>query len=236
MFLRFRPIKSRLYVSLVSSTREAITVRLEHHAALGSVALKKPGALERAMVWQRLHDTVTRLGISGHTARALAEALENRIPRPIEAKGLLPEPFAITARAARAAPDGAPPAVLATTARKGSATGRQDISKIAAKLRPLIKRLKAQGRTNMVTMSPPIVAGLARELERILPTVLATTSRKHQPESIRLLEVDAKLASLLEELKQQGRANMATMSPAAVFMIAGQLENLLDELEGSPHG
>ena len=97
MFLRFRPIKSRLYVSLVSSTREAITVRLEHHAALGSVALKKPGALERAMVWQRLHDTVTRLGISGHTARALAEALENRIPRPIEAKGLLPEPFAITA-------------------------------------------------------------------------------------------------------------------------------------------
>ena len=88
----------------------------------------------------------------------------------------------------------------------------------------------------MATMSPPIVAGLARELERILPTVLATTSRKDQPESIRLLEVDAKLASLLEELKQQGRANMATMSPAAVFMIAGQIENLLDEWEGSPHG
>jgi hypothetical protein len=48
--------------------------------------------------------------------------------------------------------------------------------------------------------------------------------------TITVSELREKLSPLIKELKHQGRANMATMSPASVFIIAGQLEKLLDEL------
>lgn len=50
-----------------------------------------------------------------------------------------------------------------------------------------------------------------------------------QDRMISAAEIKLKLAPLLKRLKEQGRKNMATMSPASVALLAGELEQHLKE-------
>ena len=93
MFVRFRPICSRLAVILVANHREGRKVRQDHIGWLGSVALPEPiAARERVRFWSELDERFRAIAVrrpdrvSPDDRRKVRAALAVRIPRPTEAE------------------------------------------------------------------------------------------------------------------------------------------------------
>jgi hypothetical protein len=83
MFVRFRPTRDRLQVSLVETRRVAGKIVHEHIAGLGAVAVP-PTVADRLTFWRKVEDRLAKLGnrVTAVDLTRIRGALFERIPMP----------------------------------------------------------------------------------------------------------------------------------------------------------